>query len=79
MATTETIFDPELIFQGLSVAAMGAFGWAWKLQTRIAILETKVASKEKWVSSLDEKLDRLALEFAEVRGMLSQHLNLSKE
>ena len=73
------VLDTDIIFQGMSVAAMAAFGWAWKLQTRIAILETKVSNKESWIEDIDSKLDNLALEFAELKGMLSQHLNLSKE
>ena len=77
--TEHIILDPDLIFQAMSVAALGAFGWAWRLQTRIAILETKVSAKENWIVDIDSKLEKLSLDFAEMKGMLSQHLHLSKE
>ena len=47
--------------------------------TRIAILETKVSAKENWIVDIDSKLEKLSLDFAEMKGMLSQHLHLSKE
>ena len=78
MMTDHFVLDTDLIFQIMSVAALGAFGWAWRLQTRIAILETKVSAKENWIEDIDAKLERLSLDFAEMKGMLSQHLNLSK-
>lgn len=78
MMTEHFVLDTDLIFQIMSVAALGAFGWAWRLQTRIAILETKVSAKENWIEDIDAKLERLSLDFAEMKGMLSQHLNLSK-
>ena len=78
MMTEHFVLDTDLIFQIMSVAALGAFGWAWRLQTRIAILETKVSAKESWIEDIDAKLERLSLDFAEMKGMLSQHLNLSK-
>ena len=31
--TEHFTIDTDIIFQGMSVAAMAAFGWAWKLQT----------------------------------------------
>ena len=78
MMTEHFVLDTDLIFQIMSVAALGAFGWAWRLQTRIAILETKVSAKENWIEDIDAKLERLSLDFAEMKGMLSQHLNHSK-
>ena len=78
MMTEHFVLDTDLIFQIMSVAALGAFGWAWRLQTRIAILEAKVSAKESWIEDIDAKLERLSLDFAEMKGMLSQHLNLSK-
>ena len=78
MMTEHFVLDTDLIFQIMSVAAFGAFGWAWKLQTRIAILETKVSNKESWIVDIDAKLEKLSLDFAELKGMLSQHLNLAK-
>lgn len=69
----------------LGTIAAAAFGWAWRLDRKVAVLEARQQSKTDWLTEVDQKLDRtdqqltaLSRELSELKGMLAARLPPSR-